>query len=274
MFINSMALCRVYVFETGETYDEDVNRVFSFNPQAVFLNHSCDPNAQESVARGVMALRDIAPGEEVCICYSPELLCLPLSRRQEILKSPKGWSFTCCCSRCQLALSCDKELTGTKDGGLLPCQVTAMRKDFDVCEELHKQWQVDRSTHARQCLDAYLRFLKTWDLLADGHWRRMYIGQRLCIVLFDMYGTDRGISRAPQITKSESTTWEEVLWQQVQAERRIMSRWPSSRLGTLYRYAFLFKASGTLTMHAQQKRASTAFREWQQLARIWDPIKD
>ena len=38
--------------------------------EADWINHSCDPNAGMSGQISVVALRDIAPGEEVCIDYA------------------------------------------------------------------------------------------------------------------------------------------------------------------------------------------------------------
>ena len=39
-------------------------------PPAVFANHSCDPNAGVALNRSLVAIRDIAPGEEICYDYS------------------------------------------------------------------------------------------------------------------------------------------------------------------------------------------------------------
>lgn len=85
-----------------------------------FCNHSCDPNAALSrstasrrgvvlsgedsecprlgEARTLYAIRDIAAGEEICICYDSDLLWLPEpARRQHTLKV---WAFQCGCQRC------------------------------------------------------------------------------------------------------------------------------------------------------------------------------
>jgi hypothetical protein len=71
---------------------------------ADYLNHSCDPNAGMSGQIAVVALRDIAPGEEVCIDYamcdgSPydEFVCacqMPNCRKQVTgndWKKPELW---------------------------------------------------------------------------------------------------------------------------------------------------------------------------------------
>ncbi len=39
-------------------------------PPGVFANHSCDPNAGIAENRRMIAIRDIAPGEEICFDYS------------------------------------------------------------------------------------------------------------------------------------------------------------------------------------------------------------
>lgn len=68
------------------------------------FNHSCTPNVHFawSTERGSMAfhaLRDVARGEELCICYDVDLLVLPGLTRQEILKK---WQFRCKCATCCL----------------------------------------------------------------------------------------------------------------------------------------------------------------------------
>lgn len=68
-------------------------------------NHSCSPNTaiskrikDGSRPRVLYALRDISPGEEVCICYDSALLWLPESARR--LRTNETWGFTCTCHRC------------------------------------------------------------------------------------------------------------------------------------------------------------------------------
>jgi len=59
----------VYVFELNQRHDIDGN--VTWNP-ARRSNHSCGPNCETQNIRGhiwVIALRDIAPGEELCYDY-------------------------------------------------------------------------------------------------------------------------------------------------------------------------------------------------------------
>jgi hypothetical protein len=46
------------------------NRYFDTRPPAVFVNHSCDPNAGIKQDRFLVALRNIRAGEEICFDYS------------------------------------------------------------------------------------------------------------------------------------------------------------------------------------------------------------
>merc|ERR1712187_627375 len=90
------AWCLNYTFQSGRDHDDDENRVLTFFAQTVFLNHSCDPNAQmsdPSKSVTVKALRDIGTGEEITICYNPRLPHVSLSERQELLKH--AWGFSC-----------------------------------------------------------------------------------------------------------------------------------------------------------------------------------
>ncbi|GFH18570.1 SET domain-containing protein [Haematococcus lacustris] len=69
-------------------------------------NHSCAPSAAtEGLASGataLLALKDLAPGEEVTLSYIGELEAeggrpLGLKERQAMLRD---WGFVCRCSRC------------------------------------------------------------------------------------------------------------------------------------------------------------------------------
>jgi SET domain-containing protein len=61
-------------------------------------NHSCDPNVKSNGNDGLVALRDIKPGEEITIDYA--------------LFSNKDWTMTCSCG----ALNCRKVVVGSVDG--------------------------------------------------------------------------------------------------------------------------------------------------------------
>lgn len=59
----------VYIFELNQRYDIDGS--VWWNP-AKFINHSCDPNCEAQIIRGVIwfvALRDIPSGEEITFNY-------------------------------------------------------------------------------------------------------------------------------------------------------------------------------------------------------------
>ena len=66
------------------------------------LNHSCRPNASirflENGEAEVNLAREVAVGEELCICYSSVVLFSSLPERQSELLS--RWGFACGCERC------------------------------------------------------------------------------------------------------------------------------------------------------------------------------
>jgi SET domain-containing protein len=64
------------------------------------MNHSCEPNVQVSYMRGdhsgaVIALRDLAEGEELCINYTDTQQSEEL-RRQSL----RHYGFQCECGKC------------------------------------------------------------------------------------------------------------------------------------------------------------------------------
>jgi hypothetical protein len=71
----------------------------SLLPVLCLVNHSCLPNCQQVTADGacsLLALRDIAPGEELSYSYV-SLLGAVEERQGSLLKN---WGFTCRCARC------------------------------------------------------------------------------------------------------------------------------------------------------------------------------
>jgi uncharacterized protein len=58
-----------FIFTLDDTFDLDGN--VGWNP-AKFINHSCEPNCEARIIDGqvwILALRDIAPGEEISFNY-------------------------------------------------------------------------------------------------------------------------------------------------------------------------------------------------------------
>lgn len=65
----------VYIFTLNKKYDIDGNRP---DNDARLINHSCDPNCEAQIIRGriwIIALRDIAEGEELSFNYGFDLEC-------------------------------------------------------------------------------------------------------------------------------------------------------------------------------------------------------
>jgi hypothetical protein len=76
---------------------------FCVAPVASFFNHSCLPNCAKShrgAAVRVVALRDIADGEEVSISYA--FLTDSAAKRRQTLRY--SFLFDCMCERCALFL--------------------------------------------------------------------------------------------------------------------------------------------------------------------------
>eukprot|EP00933_Yihiella_yeosuensis_P018207 TRINITY_DN15032_c2_g1_i1.p1 TRINITY_DN15032_c2_g1~~TRINITY_DN15032_c2_g1_i1.p1 ORF type:complete len:517 (+),score=104.24 TRINITY_DN15032_c2_g1_i1:40-1590(+) len=110
------------VFELCDTYargqaDKTLEGIFASNalpkcsdPEELALcvlgsriNHSCAPNAEylwsETLQmEEVRAVRDIEPGEEVCVSYVGDAILQPRSVRQEHIR--EGFRFVCRCSAC------------------------------------------------------------------------------------------------------------------------------------------------------------------------------
>ena len=64
---------RTFLFHVGE--DDYIDAVHHGNDSR-FINHSCDPNCESDVVDGhvyIVAIRDIAPGEELTYDYSLEV---------------------------------------------------------------------------------------------------------------------------------------------------------------------------------------------------------
>lgn len=82
---------------------DDGSDVFLLYAAVTILNHSCAPNAclddsQPQSSTQVYAIRDIAPGEEVLICYVVEQLCVAPELRAAFVHHQ--FDFRCDCPRC------------------------------------------------------------------------------------------------------------------------------------------------------------------------------
>ncbi|KAF4609886.1 hypothetical protein D9613_010691 [Agrocybe pediades] len=70
-----------------------------------YFNHDCSPNLKKDrVGRAIQfrALRDILPGEEMCISYIDEDCPDPKERSRQL---EQDWFFACCCSKCKRQLT-------------------------------------------------------------------------------------------------------------------------------------------------------------------------
>ncbi|KAI5953012.1 SET6 [Candida margitis] len=92
------------IWSNTTSKDEDKEFLgFSVYPSASFFNHSCAPNIIKIRIRNDMrfeTLRDIAPGEELCINYG-NFQNENVDKRQLELQE---WFFNCGCTKCQMEL--------------------------------------------------------------------------------------------------------------------------------------------------------------------------
>ncbi|ESK87070.1 n-lysine methyltransferase smyd2-like [Moniliophthora roreri MCA 2997] len=116
------------------------------SPLAALLNHSCDPNVvavfpgvssnenkKDEPRMEVVALRDIAPGEEILTAYVD--VTLPRRLRQKALK--ETYFFTCRCSLC---------------GGLPPSRLADANDQMDVDEGVATPSKSEIPPDARQSM--------------------------------------------------------------------------------------------------------------------------
>ncbi|KAG7664237.1 SET6 [[Candida] subhashii] len=76
---------------------------FGVYPSASFFNHSCAPNIVKTMDTNKLSfrtLRDILPGEELCINYGNYLDESVETRRKELSE----WFFDCACNKCEADL--------------------------------------------------------------------------------------------------------------------------------------------------------------------------
>lgn len=106
-YIAAMEIGVMYSFCVANKEDRRLNRMPSgvaLFHQASFANHSCMPNVEWIIDPGsnqirLVALRDLAPGEELFLSYINHKV--PFEQRQQSLF---GYGFTCRCPKCLLKL--------------------------------------------------------------------------------------------------------------------------------------------------------------------------
>jgi hypothetical protein len=126
LLYNSFSLAGV----VGGAGDDGFRRAGSgLYPAASLLNHSCWPNAFGAVLPGlgqeqrmvVRALRDIAPGEEVCVAYVQTIS--PRAARKKLLW--ETFEFLCRCDRCEGVVAQHAATAALAATGAAPAVVAA-----------------------------------------------------------------------------------------------------------------------------------------------------
>ena len=169
-----------FVTTNPSNTEEDV---LSFFPKVAYFNHSCAPTAtieQLVTAAGsleavVVAIEDVkAPGEEVTICYRPEIMALPRAQRLRVLK--ENWGFDCTCTRCQQA---EDEAFLVQMPGFSQAQQQEVDLMYAKVEELFRgEWEDLETAHLIRSLS--FSFLK---ILTTVHWKAVSVRKFLLEVL-------------------------------------------------------------------------------------------
>lgn len=101
--------------------DDDLYLVSTVFGAGDYINHSCDPNAGILGQIGLVALRDIQPGEEICFDYA-------------MTDSSPYDEFECACG----AKNCRKHVTGND------WQLPELQDKYDGYFSLYLQRRIDR----------------------------------------------------------------------------------------------------------------------------------
>lgn len=113
---------------------------------AARFNHSCRPNAFIDSSKSqamVRAVRDIAPGEEVCVSYVP--VACRLERRRELLAH---WGFVCQCERCEAEVASDPQMTVFCECGDWDFVIREGAPQAQTCGECGASFEPDESLRA------------------------------------------------------------------------------------------------------------------------------
>lgn len=117
--VRALGLAQAYTIQLGPRQYVDTT------PPGRFTNHSCEPNAGIKDDRTLVALRDIAAGEEVCFDYSTTM-------------SEQDWTMPCRCG----ATSCR---TLIEDFHLLPGALQERYVGLGVVQEfIVREWKERR----------------------------------------------------------------------------------------------------------------------------------
>jgi SET domain len=127
----------------------------------------------------VVAIRDIAPGEEITIDYGAAPLLLPRDLRRGELK--KGWGFDCACVRCRDPPAADRNLETTAPDPLPEREAKRTGIMFDVCTgaALTRRDGISVGMLPEEFFDdAWMGRCKDFvrsDALGNAHWRKMVV---------------------------------------------------------------------------------------------------
>jgi hypothetical protein len=133
------------------------------------LNHSCFPNAavleKDNLETAVLAIRDIQPGEEVCISYrSTNFLEWPCEKRRKWLRS--NFFFHCCCERCssegELGMSLNVPSITSSCLDRMRSEWKCIKSTYEQLTELQKSGTRDVETQRKDVIERIEHFLEDY----------------------------------------------------------------------------------------------------------------
>lgn len=186
---------------------EDASRsVVALFPLVSALNHSCWPQAavihnSESKNADVLITQPVVSGEQIFICYRPDLLTKPKELRQ--LELARKWEFECRCERCVTPRDSDKFLVQ----GDVSVDEKQLAADF---RDVHGLWESNDSLP--------LSFYKSVDKflahpLHVAHWMRIQV--RIW-ALSGYIGILEHYDSLPQLSKTDAVLQKGFLQKAVQ----------------------------------------------------------
>ncbi|KAK4192324.1 hypothetical protein QBC35DRAFT_374058 [Podospora australis] len=145
------------------------------------VNHNCRPNAfwryiSSAMAMEVVALRNIAPGEEVAHSYAP--LGYTLEERKAVLRS---WGFQCRCALCS-APERERQISDSRRERLLEIhqllnKASELQGGYQRVDELVREALalVDQEELQPQLVEYYQQFAKAYMAIGDLQQAREFV---------------------------------------------------------------------------------------------------
>lgn len=240
---------------------------YALLPRAAKLNHSCFPNAalrrygggaDGPLGARVVAVRDIAAGDEVTISYrGADLLLLPRPRRVQILQLQMN--FACACARCAVADD-PREAPLSAANHIAKDRAEFLVAEYDRVLEL--DGAVDDAEFFGQLAALYGVLRRE---LNPHHWRTRRLRAELIrfhVADFHMLRDSKEPAKLSKQERASVDTLADLLVEQMVAEKRLLPPYHNARLANYATYADLAAYLG----HADPSRLRAASPEF------WDEL--